>query len=140
VLIGCPNCSTVNRVPDERLAEHPKCGRCKSALLEAKPVAIGDQNFNAAVERTELPVVVDFWAAWCGPCRAMAPNFERAAGELNPRVRFAKLDTEAAPDIAARFGIRGIPTMILFKNGAEAARVSGAMDARSIRAWVEQQL
>ncbi len=140
MLIGCPNCSTVNRVPDERLAEHPKCGRCKSALLEAKPVAIGDQNFNAAVERTELPVVVDFWAAWCGPCRAMAPNFERAAGELNPRVRFAKLDTEAAPDIAARFGIRGIPTMILFKNGAEAARVSGAMDARSIRAWVERQL
>ena len=140
MLIGCPNCSTVNRVPDERLAEHPKCGSCKSLLLEAKPVAIGGQNFKAAVERTELPVVVDFWAAWCGPCRAMAPNFERAAGELNPRVRFAKLDTEAAPEIAARFGIRGIPTMILFKNGAEAARVSGAMDARSIRAWVERQL
>ena len=140
MLVGCPNCSTVNRVPDERLAEDPKCGSCKSPLVRAKPVAVGEQNFAAAVERTELPVVVDFWAAWCGPCRAMAPNFERAAGELNPRVRFAKLDTEAAPDIAARFGIRGIPTMILFKNGAEAARVSGAMDARSIRAWVEQQL
>jgi thioredoxin 2 len=101
---------------------------------------VDEQNFKAAVERTELPVVVDFWAAWCGPCRAMAPNFERAAGELSPRVRFAKLDTEASPNIAARFAIRGIPTMILFKNGTEAARLSGAMDARSIRSWIEQQL
>ena len=130
----------MNRVPDERLAEDPKCGKCRSALLPSSPVPIAENTFAAAVERTELPVVVDFWAEWCGPCHAMAPGFERAAAEMKSRVRFAKLDTEAAPAIAGRFGIRSIPTLILFKKGAEAARVSGAMDARSIRAWVEQAL
>jgi thioredoxin 2 len=140
VLIGCPSCGTLNRVPPERLAEGPSCGKCKAALLDGKPVPVSEASFDAAVLRTELPVVVDFWADWCGPCHAMAPGFERAAAELKPRVRFAKLDTEAAPGIAARYGIRGIPTLILFQAGKEAARVSGAMDARAIQGWVSQAL
>jgi thioredoxin 2 len=140
VLIGCPNCATLNRVPAERLAEGPKCGKCKAALIEPKPVPVTDATFDAAVVRTELPVVVDFWANWCGPCHAMAPAFERVAGQMQPRVRFAKVDTEAAPGVAGRFGIRSIPTLILFKEGKEAARVSGAMDARSLQTWVEQSL
>ena len=136
LLVLCANCSTANRVPAERLGDDPKCGRCGAPLLDGKPVALDEARFDSFIGRNELPVLVDFWADWCGPCHAMAPAFERAAGELKTRVRFAKLNTEDAQPVAARFGIRSIPTLILFRGGREIARVSGAMDARSIASWV----
>jgi thioredoxin 2 len=139
LLLACPRCLTPNRVPAARLGEDPKCGKCGARLLEGKPVALSEASFDPFIQRSDLPVLVDFWAAWCGPCRAMAPAFEQLAGELKTRVRFAKVDTEQAQGIAARFGIRSIPTMILFRGGREAGRVSGAMDARGIRAWLETQ-
>lgn len=137
MILACPACLTGNRVPAERLADDPKCGKCGAPLLEGKPVALSEVAFEPFIGRSDLPVVVDFWAAWCAPCRAMAPAFEQTAAELKTRVRFAKLDTEAAPGIAARYGIRSIPTMILFRGGREAARTAGAMDARAIRSWLE---
>ena len=140
LLLACAQCLTLNRVPAGRLGEDPKCGKCGAPLLDGKPVALTDATFDKLVERSDLPLVVDFWAEWCGPCKMMAPAFEQAAAELKTRVRFAKLDTEQAQGIAARYGIRSIPTMILFKRGQEAARTAGAMDARRIRAWLESQL
>ena len=134
--IVCAQCSTTNRVPAERLGEDPKCGKCHAALLDGRPAALDESKFDAFISNSELPVVVDFWADWCQPCHAMAPQFARAAAELKARARFAKVNTEEAQPIAARFGICSIPTLILFRGGREVSRLSGARDAPSIIAWV----
>lgn len=140
LVAACAVCGTPNRVPADRLGDNPKCGKCGAAVLDGRPVALDEASFDRFLGRNDLPVLVDFWAAWCGPCRAMAPAFERAAAELKTQVRFAKLDTEAAQGVAGRYGIRSIPTMILFRAGREVARVSGAMDARAITGWIGAQL
>jgi thioredoxin 2 len=136
--IVCPHCTAVNRVPTDKPAAKAKCGACKNALFSGKPAAATAQSFATHVRRNEIPVVVDFWAAWCGPCQAMAPAYERVAAELEPQVRFLKVDTEAEQQLAAQYNIRSIPTVMMFKNGQMIAQRAGASDAQSLRAWIEQ--
>lgn len=138
--IVCPHCHTTNRVQSAQLGQAPDCGSCHQALFTGTPLALDAQSFDKHVQRSHIPVLVDFWAPWCGPCLSMAPAYAQAARELEPHVRVAKLDTEAHQALGARHAIRSIPTMALFQGGREVARVSGAMSTADIVRWVRSAL
>ncbi len=138
--IVCPHCDAVNRIPEPRLGDGPKCGRCHRPLFTGEPLPLDDARFARHVTRSDLPLVVDFWAPWCAPCRMMAPAFAEAARALEPRVRLAKVNTEEEQRVGAQFGIRSIPTLVLFRGGREVARQAGALAAPDIRRWVQGHL
>ena len=139
VIVVCPHCHSPNRLPADRLSDGGNCGKCKSPLFRGEPLELDAASFDSHVGRSDVPVLVDFWAPWCGPCRAMAPAFAEAARKLEPEFRLAKLNTEEEQQVAARFGIRSIPTLVLFRKGRELARQSGAMDAGNLMRWVRAQ-
>jgi thioredoxin 2 len=140
VHVVCPACGVVNRLAKERLADGGKCGKCHNRLFDGHPVAMDEAGFRRHVESNDVPVLIDFWAPWCGPCRMMAPKFEEAAKRLEPQLRLGKVNTEEAPALASALGIQSIPTLALFRAGREVARISGAMDAARIAQWVAPHL
>lgn len=140
MIIMCPNCGGLNRIAEDKLTQQLNCGKCKSGLFTASPIEMTGDQFLRALQKTDQPLVVDFWAPWCGPCKSFAPTFRKAAEQMEPRARFIKINTEVEQQIAGQFNIRSIPTLALFKGGKEVARMSGAMDLGGLTQWVNQYL
>lgn len=141
--IVCPSCMTINKFSKEKLISNPKsgkCGKCGKLLFQGKPISLNDRTFPKFVRKTTIPVVVDFWAEWCGPCKMMAPIFEQAASEMEPAVMFTKLNTEEAPIMASEYGIRSIPTIAVMENGKVIKQTAGAMSLQDLKSWIESSL
>ena len=140
MIIMCPHCGGLNRVADDKLQQNPQCGKCKQNLFTGQPVEMNSEQFLRAMQKTDQPLVVDFWAPWCGPCQGFAPVFKQAAQAFEPKARFVKINTENEQQIAAQFGIRSIPTLAIFQNGKEITRLSGAMNFPQFSQWLNQYL
>ncbi|MEP7242181.1 MAG: thioredoxin TrxC [Gammaproteobacteria bacterium] len=140
ILVACPECHTLVRVPQDRLGDNPTCARCKSTVTTGKPLALDAQSFETHTQRSSFPVLVDFWAPWCGPCRAMAPVLDQVAAARRTQLQIGKINTDEQQALAGRFNIRSIPTLILFSNGKEIARRSGSSDAGSLSRWIDESL
>lgn len=140
MIVMCPHCGGLNRIPEEKLTQNPTCGKCKKAVFTHQPVEMNGAQFMRALQKTEQPLVVDFWAPWCGPCKMFAPTFAQAAATLEPQARLVKINTEVEQQIAAQFNIRSIPTLAIFKNGQEVTRQSGAMNLPQFMQWVQSHI